>query len=50
LKKMWSGESWRDGYFAWTVGDRMNSEVVGKSIEYHRNIMQGPAQLEVKLR
>ncbi len=24
-KKLWSGELWEDGYFAWTIGDRMTS-------------------------
>lgn len=48
--KLWSGELWEDGYFARTVGDRMTREVVEQYIEHHRNITQGPAQLEFKLR
>jgi len=49
-RKLWAGELWEDGYFAWMVGDRMTREVVEKYIEYHRHITQGPAQLEFKLR
>lgn len=49
-RKLWSGEMWEDGYFARTVGDRMTREVIEKYIEHHRNVTQGPAQLEFKLR
>jgi putative transposase len=49
-RKLWSGELWEDGYFARTVGDRMTREVVEQYIEHHRNLTQGPAQLEFKLR
>jgi putative transposase len=49
-RKLWSGELWEDGYMRGqlvTVGTR---EVVEKYIEHHRNITQGPAQLDLKLR
>ena len=49
-KKLWSGEMWEDGYFARTVGDRMTSEVIQKYIISHRELEQGPAQLDLKLR
>jgi putative transposase len=49
-KKLWSGELWEDGYFVRTVGDRMTRAVIEKYIEHHRDITQGPAQLEIKLR
>jgi len=49
-RNLWSGELWEDGYFARTVGDRMTREVVEQHIEHHRNLTQGPAQLEFKLR
>ena len=49
-QRFWKGEIWEDGYFARTVGDRMTREVVEQYIEHHRNLKQGPAQLEFKLR
>jgi putative transposase len=49
-KRLWSGELWEDGYFARTVGDRMTRDVIRKYIEHHRDLTQGPAQLEIKLR
>ena len=49
-RRLWSGQLWEDGYFARTVGDRMTRDVIEKYIENHRNIEQGPAQLELKLR
>ena len=49
-QRLWKGEIWEDGYFARTVGDRMTREVVEQYIEHHRNLKQGPAQLEFKLR
>jgi putative transposase len=48
--KLWSGQLWEDGYFARTVGDRMTRDVIEKYIEDHRDLKQGPAQLELKLR
>jgi putative transposase len=48
--KLWSGQLWEDGYFARTVGDRMTRDVIEKYIEHHRDLKQGPAQLELKLR
>ena len=48
--RLWSEQLWEDGYFARTVGDRMTREVIEKYIEHHRNLEQGPAQLELKLR
>ena len=49
-KKLWSGEMWEDGYFARTVGDRMTRDVIEKYIASHRELEQGPAQLDLKLR
>ena len=49
-RRLWSGQLWEDGYFARTVGDRMTRDIIEKYIENHRNIEQGPAQLELKLR
>ena len=49
-KKLWSEELWEDGYFVRTVGDRMTRAVIEKYIEHHRDITQGPAQLDFKLR
>jgi len=49
-RRLWAGELWEDGYFARTVGDRMTSDVIEKYIEHHRDLEQGPAQLELKLR
>jgi len=48
--RMWSGQLWEDGYFARTVGDRMTCEVVAKYIQHHKDIKQGPVQLQLKLR
>ena len=48
--RLWSEQLWEDGYFARTVGDRMTRDVIEKYIEHHRNLEQGPAQLELKLR
>ena len=47
--RLWSGEIWEDGYFARTVGDRMTRDVIEKYIEHHRDLKQGPVQLELKL-
>ena len=47
-KSLWSGEMWEDGYFARTVGDRMTSDVIKKYIVSHRDLEQGPAQLDLK--
>jgi REP element-mobilizing transposase RayT len=44
------GELWEDGYFARTVGDRMTRDVIARYIEHHRDLEQGPAQLDLKLR
>jgi putative transposase len=49
-RRLWSGQLWEDGYFAHTVGDRMNRDVIEKYIEHHRDLKQGPPQLELKLR
>ena len=49
-RRLWAGELWEDGYFVRTVGDRMTREVIEKYIEHHRDLEQGPAQLEFKLR
>ena len=49
-KRLWSGEMWEDGYFVRTVGDRMTSDVIKQYIVSHRDLEQGPAQLDLKLR
>jgi len=49
-KRLWSGEMWEDGYFARTVGDRMTRDVIERYIASHRELEQGPAQLDLKLR
>lgn len=49
-KRLWTGEMWEDGYFARTVGDRMTRDVIEKYIVSHRELEQGPAQLDLKLR
>jgi len=49
-RRLWAGELWEDGYLARTVGDRMTRDVIEKYIEHHRDLEQGPAQLEFKLR
>lgn len=49
-RRLWAGELWEDGYFARTVGDRMTRDVIEQYIEHHRDLMQGPAQLDLKLR
>lgn len=49
-KRLWSGEMWEDGYFVRTVGDRMTRDVIEKYIAHHRDLEQGPAQLDLKLR
>ena len=49
-RRLWAGQLWEDGYFARTVGDRMTRDVIEKYIEHHRDLEQGPAQLELKLR
>lgn len=48
-RRLWSGELWEDGYFARKVGDRMTRDVIERYIEHHRDLKQGPAQLELKL-
>ena len=49
-KQLWFGKLWEDGYFSRPVGDRMTRDVIRKYIEHHRDLTQGPAQLEIKLR
>jgi putative transposase len=49
-KRLWGGELWEDGYFVRTVGDRMTRDVIDKYIKQHRQLEQGPAQLDLKLR
>ena len=49
-KRLWAGELWEDGYFARTVGDRMTRQVIERYIAHHRDLEQGPAQLDLKLR
>jgi putative transposase len=48
--RLWSGQLWEVGYFARTVGNRMTRDVIEKYIVHHRDVKQGPAQLELKLR
>jgi len=49
-RRLWSGELWNDGYFARTVGVGMTHDVIKKHIKHHRELKQGHAQLEFKLR
>ena len=49
-KKLWAGELWEDGYFARTVGDKMTRQTIERYIQHHRELEQGPAQLDFKLR
>jgi putative transposase len=49
-RRLWAGELWEDGYFVRTVGDRMTRDVIKKYIQHHRDLAQGPAQLDLKLR
>jgi putative transposase len=49
-RRLWSGQLWEDGYFARTVDDRMTRDIIEKYIENHRELKQGPAHLELKLR
>ena len=49
-RRLWAGELWEDGYFARTVGDRMTREIIERYIAQHRDLEQGPAQLDLKLR
>ena len=49
-QKLCKGELWEDGYFAWTVGDKLNSDMIEKYIRHHRDEKQSPAQLDFKLR
>ena len=46
-KHLWGGEFWEDGYFAWTVGDKVTAEVIRKYIQYHRDQETTPKQLEL---
>jgi len=49
-KKLWSGDLWKNGYFAWTIGDRMTRSIIERYIQHHKAITHGPSQLELKLR
>ena len=49
-RRLWAGELWEDGYFVRTVGDRMTRDVIKRYIQHHRDLAQGPAQLDLKLR
>jgi len=46
-KELWSGEFWKDGYFARTVGDRVTAETIRKYIEYHHDEERAPKQLKL---
>ena len=48
-KRLWSGELWEDGHFTRTLGDHMTRDVMRKDIEHRRDLMQGPAQIEIKM-
>ena len=48
-QRLWSGQLWKDGYFARTVGSRMTSEVIKKYIKHHKELEQEPTQLQMKL-
>jgi putative transposase len=49
-RRLWSGQLWKDGYFAQTVGDRMTRDIIEKYLKHHRKFKQGLAQLALKLR
>ncbi|UCG64204.1 MAG: transposase [Deltaproteobacteria bacterium] len=49
-KELWGGKLWEDRQFVRTVGERMTRDVIEKYIEHDRDLTQGPAQLELKLR
>ena len=49
-KKLWSGELWEDGYFVRTIGDKMTRQTIEQYIRNHRELKQGPAQVDFKLR
>ena len=46
-KHLWGGEFWEDGYFVRTVGDKVTAEVIRKYLQYHREQMKFPHQLEL---
>jgi len=31
-KQLWGGEFWSDGYFVWSVGDKIPSEIIRRYI------------------
>jgi len=35
-KQLWGGEFWSDGYFVWSVGDKIPSEIIRRYIKYHQ--------------
>ena len=45
--KFWSGELWGDGYFARTVGEGVNAEIIRRYIERHADKGLEPAQGEL---
>jgi len=46
-QQLWGGEFWQDGYFARTVGDKVNSDVIRKYIQYHQKAKEPSDQLEL---
>ena len=42
--ELWGGEFWEDGYFARTVGERVDAEIIRRYIRYHQHEEQSPEQ------
>ena len=36
-RQLWGGELWGDGYFVWTTGDEVTSEVIRRYIKYQKH-------------
>ena len=35
-KQLWGGEFWGGGYFVWSVGDKVTSEIIRRYIKYQQ--------------
>jgi len=46
-KQLWGGEFWEDGYFVWTVGDKVTADVIRKYIRFHEAKKRGVDQLDL---
>jgi len=49
-KHLWGGESWKDGHFTRTTGDRVTADVVRTYAQYNHDQETPPTQLEVLFR